>query len=76
MGFCLSTLAAAVGTGQLLNKLIALQWIFAFIVMSILFVFAVLVAIPAVAGGDVPWARKKTTTADTEREPLLGENEN
>jgi len=70
MGFCLSTLAAAIGVAQFLNKVIALQWIFAFVIMAVLFVATVAVALPAVKKRDDAAA----PPADEERAPLLGEN--
>jgi len=72
MGFCLSTLAAAIGVAQFLNQVIAFQWIFAFVIMSVLFVSTVVVALPAVQN------RKRDAAivapADQERAPLLGES--
>jgi hypothetical protein len=72
MGFSLSVLSASIGVAQFLHQVIALQWIFSFTIMSVLFVFTLLVAVPAATGRDVPWARSRAT-ADTERAPLLGE---
>jgi hypothetical protein len=50
MGFSLSVLAAAIGVAQFLRQIIALQWIFAFVIMAILFIMTVIVAVPAWAG--------------------------
>ncbi|CAK7222546.1 hypothetical protein SBRCBS47491_004900 [Sporothrix bragantina] len=69
MGFALSVLAAALGTGQFLRQIIALQWIFAFIVMSVLFLATVAVAVPA-------WSGRQSViviSRDSERAPLLDE---
>ncbi|CAM1511287.1 Fc.00g088000.m01.CDS01 [Cosmosporella sp. VM-42] len=72
MGFSLSVLAAAIGVSQFLHQVIAFQWIFAFIIMSILFIMTVVVAVPAWTGRDVSWSR--APPQDQERAPLLGES--
>lgn len=71
MGFSLSVLAAAIGVAQFFDKVIALQWIFAFVVMGVLFVMTVVVAVPAWTGRDFGW--KKQPESDAERAPLLNE---
>ncbi|KAI1470956.1 DUF1774-domain-containing protein [Daldinia caldariorum] len=70
MGLSLSVLSAAIGVSQFLRQVIAFQWIFAFIIMAILFVATILVAVPTGRNARVASARD----ADTERAPLLGEN--
>lgn len=72
MGFSLSVLSASIGVAQFFSKIIALQWIFAFIVMGILFVMTVGVAVPAWTGRDITWKRNPNT--DQERAPLLNED--
>jgi len=72
MGFCLSVLSASLGVAQFHRQVVAFQWIFAFTIMAVLFVFTVIVAVPAWSGRDVPWTRQ-STTADTERAPLLAD---
>lgn len=72
MGFSLSTLAAAIGVAQFLRQVIAFQWIFAFIIMAILFIMTVIVAVPAWTGRDITW--KRSPPADQERAPLLADN--
>ncbi|KAI1817845.1 DUF1774-domain-containing protein [Poronia punctata] len=67
MGFNLSVLSAAIGVSQFLRQVVALQWIFAFTVMAVLFVATVVVAVPAA---------NKTRTSDAERAPLLSDNNN
>ncbi|KIH88870.1 hypothetical protein SPBR_07704 [Sporothrix brasiliensis 5110] len=72
MGFALSVLAAALGAGQFLRQFIALQWIFAFIVMSVLFLATVAVALPVWTG------RQQSVLViprDSERAPLLDEQQ-
>ncbi len=73
MGFALSVLSAALGVAQLERQVVAFQWIFAFTIMAVLFVFSTVIAIPAWTGREVHlWRRQQA--ADTERAPLLGEN--
>jgi membrane protein implicated in regulation of membrane protease activity len=72
MGFCLSTLAAAIGVAQFLNQVIAFQWIFAFVIMAVLFIATVVVALPAVQN-----KKRDAATAppvDQEHAPLLGDS--
>lgn len=71
MGFNLSVLSAAIGVAQFFRQVIAFQWIFAFIIMAILFIATVVVAVPAATGGNSKFARARES--DTERAPLLGE---
>lgn len=71
MGFNLSVLAASIGVAQFLRQVIALQWIFAFVIMSVLFVATVVVAVPAWTGRDFSW--KRAATGDEERAPLLND---
>lgn len=72
MGFSLSVLSAAIGVAQFTHKIITLQWIFAFTIMSILFLMTLVVAVPAWQGRDFAWRR--APPADTERAPLLADN--
>ncbi|KAJ8104598.1 hypothetical protein ONZ43_g7773 [Nemania bipapillata] len=66
MGFNLSVLSAAIGVSQFFVQVIALQWIFAFTIMAVLFVATVVVAVPAATG--------KVQERDAERAPLLPDN--
>lgn len=50
VGFATSFLAAGLGVEQFFTKVIALQWPFAFAVMSICFIGSLLVAIPGILG--------------------------
>jgi len=72
IGFALSVLSASIGVAQFFHQLVAFQWIFSFTIMSVLFVFTLLVAVPAATGRSVPWARDQPA-GNTERAPLLGE---
>lgn len=75
MGFSLSVLAAALGVAQFQRQFIAFQWIFAFVIMAVLFVSTVLIAVPAWAGRDISFGRRhEQPPADQERAPLLGDN--
>jgi len=70
MGFSLSVLMAAIGVGQFFTKVVALQWIFAFTVMGVMFVSTLGVWVPTVSG-----RFKRAPPPDQERAPLLaGEN--
>lgn len=66
MGFNLSVLSAAIGVSQFFVQVIALQWIFAFTIMAVLFIATVIVAVPAASGN--------FHERDAERAPLLPEN--
>lgn len=68
MGFSLSVLAASIGVAQFLRQVIALQWIFAFVIMALLFISTVTVAVPAWTG-----RFKRAPVADQERAPLLND---
>jgi len=72
MGFSLSVLSAAIGVAQFLDHIMALQWIFAFVIMAVLFLSTVVVAVPAWQGREFNWGR--TPQADAERAPLLDDN--
>ncbi len=77
MGFSLSVLSAALGVAQFERQLVALQWIFAFVIMAVLFVSTLAIAIPTWAGHDVEswWSRRsQPPPQDTERAPMLAEN--
>lgn len=72
MGFNLSVLSAAIGVSQFLRQVIALQWIFAFVIMAVLFVATITVAVPAWTGKELKW--KRSADGDAERAPLLNES--
>ncbi len=76
MGFALSVLTAALGVAQFERQFVALQWIFAFVIMAVLFVFTLTIAVPTWMGHDVhSWGqRSDRPPQDTERAPLLGDN--
>lgn len=71
MGFWLSLLAAAIGVAQFERQIIALQWIFAFVIMAVLFLATVTVAVPAWTGRDYLWRREAQPAGEAERAPLL-----
>jgi len=71
MGFWLSSLAAAIGVGQFLRQIVALQWIFAFVIMALLFLGTLGVAVPAWTGKEIKWRR--APESDAERAPLLND---
>lgn len=68
IGFCLSVLLASLGVSQFLNQAIALQWIFAFVSMGLLFLSSAVVA-------QRSWVRNRSPApADQERAPLLSDD--
>jgi len=69
VGFSTAYLMAGLGVAQFLTKAIALQWIFAFTIMAVIFVTSVAVAIPGVYGGYRTGA--EASGNDRERAPLL-----
>jgi hypothetical protein len=73
IGFALSVLAASLGVAQFTRKIIAFQWIFAFTIMSVLFVATLVVAVPAWTGQEIKWRRAREQP-DQERAPLLADN--
>ncbi|KAI9892230.1 MAG: hypothetical protein M1814_001689 [Vezdaea aestivalis] len=75
IGFELTILTAALGVGQFLTKVIAFQWIFAFVIMSLLFIFTLIIAVPGIFGKDVSFGtRGEVVGEDRERQPLLNDN--
>ncbi|KAF2805830.1 DUF1774-domain-containing protein [Mytilinidion resinicola] len=72
IGFELSILAAAIGVDQFLGHIIAFQWIFAFIIMALLFVLSLAVGVPGLLGRD-PFKRGEIVAEDRERAPLLAD---
>jgi len=73
MGFNLSVLSAALGVHQFFLKVFALQWIFAFTIMSTLFVVTAIVAIPGFFGKELSFGRNTVVSEDAERAPLLND---
>jgi len=71
LGFCLSVLLCALGVYQFLIAIVALQWIFAFTLMAVLFLASVVVAFPDATG--VQFGRGQIVEADRERAPLLAD---
>jgi hypothetical protein len=74
LGFALSFLTAALGVAQFSEKVVALQWIFAFTIMGVLFIFTVLVAVPGIFGGRFGDVRGSSSNDDRERAPLLDDH--
>jgi len=69
VGFSMAFLMAGLGVGQFFTKVIALQWIFAFVIMGVTFLGAVGVAMPGVVG-----ASEDVERGARERAPLLQDN--
>lgn len=75
MGFALTILTAALGAHQFHVKSIAFQWIFAFVIMALLFISTLAVAIPSAFGKEWDYTRHGPNTGeDRERAPLLEDN--
>jgi len=75
MGFALSILTAALGVGQFFTRAIAFQWIFAFIIMALLFLATLVIAIPGIFGKEFSFRREQSVVpADQERAPLLDDH--
>jgi len=70
MGFALSVLSAAIGVAQFERQFVAFQWIFAFVIMAVLFIATVIVAVPAMSGR----SQDAAPPQDAERAPLLANN--
>ncbi|KAF3199513.1 hypothetical protein TWF191_002875 [Orbilia oligospora] len=68
VGFATSFLMAGLGVGQFATKAFALQWIFAFTIMAIVFLGSLLVAVPTIFRSE---ERTEATAGDRERAPLL-----
>jgi hypothetical protein len=56
---------------QFFIKIIALQWIFAFVIMGVLFLATLVVAVPGIFGRGVTLREAQVVPADQERAPLL-----
>ncbi|KKA28537.1 hypothetical protein TD95_002240 [Thielaviopsis punctulata] len=83
MGFSLAVLTWALAMGQFWEKIIALQWIFAFVIMGVLFLASFAVAIPIWTGRQVAWLNgaeeqgriAASQGSEGERRPLIGEQQ-
>ncbi|ROW13181.1 hypothetical protein VPNG_04839 [Cytospora leucostoma] len=74
IGFWLSILSASLGVAQFHRQTIALQWIFAFVILGVLFSLSLVVAIATWTGRELNFGQKKQPQTDAERAPLLAEN--
>jgi hypothetical protein len=74
MGYCFTYLVAALAVGQFFTHVVALQWIFGFTIMGLLFFLTTIVALPAWFGERYDARRAFVVPAsDAERDPLLRE---
>ncbi|ANB14305.1 hypothetical protein AWJ20_5270 [Sugiyamaella lignohabitans] len=73
VGFSSSYLVWALGVGQFFTKVVALQWIFAFVIASLLFIGSLLVAVSPNSSPFVRDTEAQTApaSASDERAPLL-----
>lgn len=74
IGFWLSVLAASLGVAQFQRQFIAFQWIFAFVIMAVLFSLSTVVAVAAWTGRELHFGKNSNVTADAERAPLLADD--
>lgn len=75
IGFWLSILAASLGVAQFLDSIIALQWIFAFVILAVLFSLSFVIAVSTWTGRELGFGKKQTNdNGDAERAPLLADN--
>jgi hypothetical protein len=75
IGFALSILTASLGVHQFLIKFIALQWIFAFTIMGVLFLATLAISVPSLFGKEFTFRRNTSVVSqDQERAPLLDDN--
>jgi hypothetical protein len=75
MGFALSILTASIGVKQFFIKIIAFQWIFAFVIMGLLFLATLAIAVPGLFGKEISFRREgQVVPTDQERAPLLDEH--
>ncbi|KAF3941398.1 hypothetical protein ABW19_dt0206267 [Dactylella cylindrospora] len=71
VGFSTSFLLAGLGVGQFVTKIFALQWIFAFTLMAIVFLGSLVIAIPGIFGKETGLEAGHQGSNDRERAPLL-----
>lgn len=70
--YLLTRAKSALAVHQLGIKIVALQWIFAFVVMSLLFVATLIIAIPGAFGKELQFREEgDIVSRDRERQPLL-----
>ncbi|CAN8102963.1 unnamed protein product [Discula destructiva] len=74
MGFWLSVLAASLGVAQFEDKTFALQWIFAFVILGVLFSLSSVLAVATWTGRELGFSKKSHDNGDAERAPLLADN--
>jgi len=76
IGLELAILALSLALGQLATKVVAFQWIFAFVIAGVLFVLSLAVAVPKFFGADRS-ARQEgaIVSEDRERAPLLDDTQ-
>ncbi|KAJ5143011.1 uncharacterized protein N7515_001798 [Penicillium bovifimosum] len=74
LGYCLSWLTLSLALRQVAVKIIALQWIFAFVVFGVFLVVSVYISSTKATGRDSLFRRvAHPESTDREREPLLNE---
>jgi hypothetical protein len=71
LGYCLSWLMLALAVKQLAIKVVALQWIFAFVIFAIFLIESIYLSSTKYSGRDSLFRRVAHPETDREREPLL-----
>ncbi|MCJ1366060.1 hypothetical protein MMC16_005185 [Acarospora aff. strigata] len=72
MGIELTILTASLAVSQLFTKTIALQWIFAFVIMGLLLLFTLAIGVPRILGKELRFNRNgPAVSEEPERRPLL-----
>lgn len=74
IGFWLSVLSASLGVAQFEAKTVALQWIFAFVIMGVLFSASFVLAVATWTGRELGFGKKAHDNGDAERAPLLADD--
>ena len=75
MGLSLSVLAAAIGVAQFTRQIVALQWIFAFVIFAIFLLVSLYISTTKYSGRDSLFRRVAAPEAGyRERQPLLNED--
>ncbi|KAG6366174.1 hypothetical protein INS49_000350 [Diaporthe citri] len=74
IGFWLSVLSASLGVAQFQRQFVAFQWIFAFVIMAVLFSLSAVVGSAVWSGRELNFGKNKTVTPDAERAPLLADD--
>jgi len=74
MGFALAILSLSLALAQIGTHVVALQWIFAFVIMGVLIVLSLAISVPGLFGKEFGIRREgDVVSSDRERQPLLND---